>query len=73
MESTHRTRGPVRRRVLRLGLAAAALALTIWLATPLAFIPRFRSALAGTPADVGLAYETLTLDTDGGALRLVGW
>jgi hypothetical protein len=27
----------------------------------------------GTPADVWLAYETLTLDADGGALRLVGW
>jgi hypothetical protein len=51
MESTHRTRRPARRRALRLVLAAAAL--VIWLATPLAFIPRFRSAPAPARSVVG--------------------
>jgi pimeloyl-ACP methyl ester carboxylesterase len=60
-------------RSLALPLAVlAALAFAAWLATPLVLLPSFRAPLAGSPADVGLAYETLHLETPG-APPLVAW
>ncbi len=63
-----------RRRIVFLLPAALLLLLALaWLATPYFLVPRFRSALAGTPADVGLAYETLRIEVGRPAVPLVAW
>jgi len=61
------------RRSLRLVAAVALLTGSAWLATPFFLVPRFRSALVGTPADFGLAYETLTIEVERPPVPLVAW
>lgn len=64
---------PSRRRVHLLlgGLALAAV--IVWLALPLGLTPRFRRPVAGTPADHGLAFETITIEVGVPAVPLVAW
>jgi pimeloyl-ACP methyl ester carboxylesterase len=61
------------RRAMWLALGACGLALAGWLALPLAFLPSFRSALAGSPADVGLAFERIELAVPPPTGRIVAW
>lgn len=53
--------------------AIAAPALLLWLALPLTLTPRFRSARVGSPADHGLAYETIAIEVEARRVRLVAW
>ena len=63
----------MRRRGVRVALGLAALACAGWLALPLAFLPSFRSALAGSPADVGLAFERVELAAPAPTDHIVAW
>jgi pimeloyl-ACP methyl ester carboxylesterase len=54
-------------------LAACLLSGLVWLAIPLALTPHFRSALAGSPADYGLAFETVSIEVASPPVRLVAW
>ena len=57
----------------RVGIGIAAAAALAWLALPLTLTPRFRRPVAGTPADHGLAFETLAIETGEPAVALVAW
>ncbi len=62
------------RRTGRIALASAALVATAaWLALPLGLMPRFRRPVVGTPADHGLAFETLAIEVGSPAVPLVAW
>ncbi len=60
----------VTRRTL-LGLVVLALAAFALL--PLALTPRFRRPVEGSPADHGLAYETVSIEAGAPPVRLVAW
>jgi pimeloyl-ACP methyl ester carboxylesterase len=60
----------------RLAIAlAAALVLLVaaWLVTPLLLIPAFRSPLAASPGDFGLAFERVEITVDEPRVPLVAW
>ena len=61
------------RRRVTIVASLGGLALLAWLALPLAFLPSFRSELAGSPADVGLAFERIALEVESPPVRLVAW
>jgi uncharacterized protein len=60
-------------RTRRILFATAAGLAALWLALPLSLTPRFRRPLVGSPADHGLAYETLSLKVGAPAVPLVAW
>jgi pimeloyl-ACP methyl ester carboxylesterase len=69
MSASRRSRSKARVAVTALCVLAG----LAWLALPLALTPRFRSALSGSPAEHGLAFETVSIEVGASAVSLVAW
>jgi pimeloyl-ACP methyl ester carboxylesterase len=72
-ERTRPRRSYVARAARAAALSLLVLAAAGWLLLPYALIPRFRRPLEATPADVGLAFETVRIEAGEPPVALVAW